>query len=201
MRCIYEGSEFQWMQTWGVSLLGEEKAMRIMGNGYEGHFLIVFLLALLFTVILFGLIRRSNDPLVKVMTVLFTAVMATKEIMLSIAYGDQYRIVGETFNLYLSYSIIGPVISVIIFALSLVWVYRNKLIKLPEPTSFKINVLILLLVIPGWLFLSLGIQHNWTDVVGINFIYLQLTLLVLNWMGIFQYENKKKGFQFSQSVG
>lgn len=33
IRCIYEGGEFQWMETWGVSIVGKEKAMRIMGNG------------------------------------------------------------------------------------------------------------------------------------------------------------------------
>jgi heme/copper-type cytochrome/quinol oxidase subunit 4 len=198
MRCIYEGSEFQWMNTWGVSLLGEERAMRIMGNGLEGHFLIVFLLAVLFTVIIFGLIRRPNDPLVKMLTVVFAGAMVAKEIMLSLAYGDQYQIAGETFRLQLNYSILGPALSLIIFGLALFWVYQNKLIRVPEATNLKVMVIITVLIIPCFLFLRLGPQHGWTDIVGINLIYLQFTLLILNWMGFFKQALETEPFNFQK---
>jgi len=144
----------------------------------------------LFAVIIFGLIRRSNDPLVKVLTVIFTGVMMAKELMLSLAYGDQYQIAGETFRLQLNFSILGPVLSLIIFGMVLFWIYRNKLIRIPEATNLNVTIMIGFLTIPCFLFLRLGIQHEWTDVVGINLIYLQFTLLVLNWMGIFKQVNK-----------
>jgi hypothetical protein len=186
MRCLYEGGDFQWMQTWGVSLLGDARAMRIMGNGLEGHFLIILLLAILFTVIVFGLIRRFDDPLTKFLVLAFTGVMVIKEIMLSIAYGDQYTITGETFRLNLDYSILGPVFSVLIFGLALWWTLRTNNIANRSRVSLKVSWIIGLLSIPCFLFLRLGEQHDWTDMAGVSFIYLQFTLLLLNWMGIFQ---------------
>ena len=190
MRCIYEGNEFQWMNTWGVSLLGKERSMRIMGNGIEGHFLIIFLLSVLFMTIVFGLIRRPNDPMIKILTVLFAGAMAAKEIMLYAAYGNQYQIAGETFRLQLNYSIIGPTLSVLILGLALYWVYRNKLLKIPEPGSLFVTLVIGLLTVPCFLFLRIGTQHDWTDMIGINLIYLQFTLLLLNWMGVFNRQHQ-----------
>ena len=181
------------MQTWGVSLLGKERAMRIMGNGFEGHFLIILLLAVLFVVVVFTLIRRSDDPLSKFLVLVFTGVMVVKEIMLSMAYGDEYTITGETFRLNLDYSILGPVFSILIFCLAVWWVLRNRK---PEPApdlSSKTNWVVGAICIPCVLLLRLGEQHDWTDVVGISLIYLQLTILLLNWMGAFNDRLGKAG--------
>ena len=186
MRCLYEGGDFQWMQTWGVSLLGDARAMRIMGNGLEGHFLIILLLALLFTVAVFGLIRRSDDPLSKFLVLAFTGVMVIKEIMLSIAFGDQYTIAGETFRLNLDYSILGPVFSILIFSLAIWWVVRDRTSESVPGLSVKTNWMAGALSIPCFLLLRLGEQHDWTDMAGVSFIYMQFTILLLNWMGIFQ---------------
>ena len=190
MRCIYEGSDFQWMQTWGVSILGKEKAMRIMGNGYEGHFLIMVLLAVFFVAVVFVLIRRQNDSLGKLLVLSFTGVMAAKEIMLSIAYGDQYRVVGETFRLNLDYSIIGPTLSISIFIIALVWTFKNNKQASLASTSTRVNLVAALLAIPCFLLLRLGDQHDWSDIIGISFIYIQLLILIINWTGAFNRENE-----------
>lgn len=190
MRCIYEGGEFQWMQTWGVSLLGKERAMRIMGNGLEGHFLIIFLLAVLFIAVVFMLIRRSNDPLSKFLVLVFTGIMVVKEVMLSVAYGDQYTIAGETFRLNLDYSILGPVFSILIFSLSIWWILRSRKLESAPGLSSKTNWIVGALCIPCFLLLRLGDQHDWTDVMGVSLIYIQLIILMLNWMGAFNRKNK-----------
>lgn len=186
MRSLYEGGDFEWMQTWGVTLLGEERTMRIMGNGYEGHFLIMLLFGILFTVIVFMIIRRSDDILSKVLLVLYTGILTVKEVMLSIAYGNQYKITGETFRLQLDYSIMGPLLSIVIFGLAIWWAVRQQHTGNLGKVSVKVSWIIWLLSIPCFLFLRLGEQHDLTDIVGVSFIYMQFTILVLNWMGVFK---------------
>ena len=191
MRCIYEGSEFQWMQTWGVSILGQEKAMRIMGNGLEGHFLIILLLAVLFVAVVYALIRGSNDSLGKFLVLSFTGVMAVKEIMLSLTYGDQYTVVGETFRLNLEYSILGPVLSLLILGLAVWWAFRNEKPGIELCLSSKANWIAGALCLPCFLLLRVGDQHDWTDILGISLIYIQMIAFLLNWMGAFGNAEKK----------
>lgn len=186
LRCILEGEEFEWMNTWGVSLLGNERAMRLMGNGLEGHFLIQFLMAVLFMSVLFGLMRRQNDILAISISLLFTGVLAVKEMMLSLAYGDQYVIAGETFRLNLNYEIIGPALSVMIFALVLFLAFKSdKPIRQERSVNPKIALGSILLLIPSAILLKSGDQHDWTDMAGVSLIYIQLILIVLSWAGIF----------------
>lgn len=194
VRCMYEGSVFEWMDTWGVSLLGEERAMRIMGNGLEGHFLIIMLIAILFITVIFGITRRSNDLFSKWIALGFTGVLAIREVMLSIAYGDQYQIVGETFRLRLDYSILGPTLSLMIFILVIVWAFQENKEHETQSDNLKIYGLVAFLVIPAIFLMRTGEQHNWTDILGINIIYAQLALLVLNWMGVFH-----QGSEFSKT--
>lgn len=195
MRCIYEGAEFEWMQTWGISLLGEDRAMRIMGNGIEGHFLLIILLAALFITVIFGLIRRSDDIFIKVLTLVFAGVLGAREWVLALTYGDQYQVVGETFGLELSYAVTGPLLASIIILLAFLRLFKNEPLRKPQPIGSSPAIWLGLIAVPGIILLRVGSQHDWTDMMGVSFIYLQLTLFLLYWIGLFSKNERADSFQ------
>lgn len=195
MRCIYEGAEFEWMQTWGVSLLGEDRAMRIMGNGIEGHYLLIILLAALFITVIFGLIRRSDDIFIKVLTLVFAGVLGAREWVLALTYGDQYQVVGETFGLELSYAVTGPLLGSIIILLAIVRLLENKSTGKVQPIRLLPVIWVGLIAVPCIILLRSGSQHGLTDIIGVNLIYLQFTLLLLYWIGLFSKSVRADSFK------
>jgi hypothetical protein len=61
----------------------------------------------------------------------------------------------------------------------------NKPIRQERSVNPKIALGSILLLIPSAILLKSGDQHDWTDMVGVSLIYIQLILIVLSWAGIF----------------
>jgi hypothetical protein len=185
LRCIMDGSAFQWANTYGIRLRdGEIIGSRIGGLGTEGHFLLLAFLVLLFVAILYLGFRRP-DGFFGFLISTFLFIDFLKELQLAIYFGDEYRLVGETAGIDINVAFIGPAFAALLLIMALFYTIRHQVHHREEfkplyTSRCKKLLLWGLALFPlTFILLRTGEQHGITDKLGILSMYIQMILLLL----------------------
>ena len=183
LRAFMDGEEFRWVTLFNLQMMDEERRAFIAGNGTDGHFLLVLLLALGASAIFYLLIRRP-DTFTKIALVGWAAVFFAHQCTLALLLGEDYIIRGDTMGLVLPFYIIGPVQHGLMVILLAWWCLRtyNPEVEFPPLTSSRKNRLLKLVASLSVVFLlfRFGEQHGLTDQLGIVTLYALTIGLMFN---------------------
>ncbi len=187
LRAIMDGSEFRWVNLLNTRMLGEERRALIGGNGMDGHFIIIAVLALFASALMFLIIRRP-DTFTKAVFTGWILVFLTHQITVATQLGTDYVVRGDTIGMELPFYIIGPAQHLLMLVCALFWIRKDSMAALyippldAERRKFLWRLLACYPVI--FLLFRMGVQNGLTDVVGIILLYCQTFLLVF---GLFSF--------------
>jgi len=197
IRCLFDGASFRWVNIVNTRMLGEERRALLAGNGIDGHFLIILLLALMAASLLYLLINRP-DGFTRTVVLAWATILFVHQLTLSMGLGTDYVIRGDTMGMVLPYYILGPLLHGLMVALIVFrfWIRdRNILVFLPflpiDQHRRKFVAGILALYLPLFLLFRLGSPDDTSDQIGIILLYLQLSMLVLALVNVREHEAGK----------
>ncbi len=194
LRAFMDGPDFRWANTINTVAWGEARKVHIYGTGTDGHFVIILLLALFFSVLMYLLIRRP-DYLTKILLIGWVSIFSLWQVTIALGLGTDYTLSGDTFGVVLPYYIIGPAEQLLLLVLSIAWVARNKTRNLSFPAlsdKSKKELFYTLLTLPLTFFLfRFGEQNGTTDQIGIIVLYIQLFSFVITFISIEKSEVKQ----------
>ncbi len=183
LRAFMDGAPFRWVTVMNTRMVGDaERRAIIAGNGTDGHFLIILLLAMFATALLYLIIRRP-DSFTKTLFLGWVAIFFAHQCTLALQLGEDYIIRGDTMGLVLPFYVIGPLQHGLMLLLALVWILRKRpgQLRFIPLDSNRISLLRRYLAGYAVIFIlfRLGEQHALTDQLGIIGLYALTIALLL----------------------
>lgn len=182
LRTFMDGAEFRWVTLFNTELLGEERRAFIAGNGVDGHFVIIQLLALFFCVLLFMMIRRP-DRLCKLMLLAWSSLFLLQQITVATGLGTDYVMRADTLGIAIPFYLFGPAEQAVMVGLALAWTLRANHERLAITELGEARKKLLLGIgfsfVASFVMFRLGEHDGLSDKLGILTLYSSTILSVL----------------------